>query len=96
LIGRSQHRNPAGKYDNAVRYAEQALSQHPNAHQSLRAAITSYTLPGRIEQAQKCLARLSEIDPGLRVSTLKEITPLQQPDHLKIYENAMRLAGLQE
>ena len=85
-----------GRCDDAVRYAEQALSEQPRSHQSLRAAATSYALAGRIEQARKVMARLREIDPGLRIADLRYVTPLQRPEDLAKYAEGMRLAGLPE
>jgi len=86
----------AGRYDEAVRYAEQAVSEQPNSHQALRAAAMSNALTGRLEQARKAMARLREIDPALRVSNLKEQTPLQRPEDIAKYEEGMRKAGLPE
>jgi tetratricopeptide (TPR) repeat protein len=86
----------AGRYDMAVSHAEQALGEKPNLHQALRAAATSNALAGRLEEAQKAMARLRRIDPALRVSNLKEQTPLQRPEDLARYAEGMRLAGLPE
>jgi tetratricopeptide (TPR) repeat protein len=86
----------AGRYDVAVSHAEQALGEKPNLHQALRAAATSNALAGRLEEAQKAMARLRRIDPALRVSNLKDQTPLQRPEDLARYAEGMRLAGLPE
>jgi TolB-like protein/Tfp pilus assembly protein PilF len=86
----------AGRFEEAVRYADRALSEQPKWHQSLRAAATSNALAGRIEQARAAMARLREIDPGLRVSDLKNVTPLQRPQDAGKYAEGMRLAGLPE
>jgi TolB-like protein/class 3 adenylate cyclase len=84
----------AGRFENAAAIAEQALSEGPNLHQALRAAATSYALLGQIEQAQKALARLLQIDPTLRISKLKDLTPLQRPEDIARYVEGMRKAGL--
>jgi TolB-like protein len=85
-----------GRYDQAVVHAEQALREKPNLHQALRAAAASNALAGRIEQARKAVARLRQIDPTLRVSNLKDLTPLQRPEDIAKYNEGMRLAGLPE
>ena len=85
-----------GRYDLAVAHAELALSEKPNLHQALRAAAVSNALAGRIEQARKATARLRQIDPTLRVSNLKDLTPLQRPEDITKYHEGMRLAGLPE
>jgi adenylate cyclase len=84
----------AGRFENAAAIAEQALSEGPNLHQALRAAATSYALLGQIEHAQKALARLLQIDPTLRISKLKDLTPLQRPEDIARYVEGMRKAGL--
>jgi TolB-like protein len=86
----------AERFEEAVRYADRALSERPKCHPSLRAAATSNALAGRIEQARTAVARLREIDPGLRVSGLKNLTPLQRPQDARKYAEGMRLAGLPE
>ena len=85
-----------GRYDLGVAHAELALSEKPNLHQALRAAAVSNALAGRIEQARKAIARLRRIDPTLRVSNLKDLTPLQRPEDIAKYNEGMRLAGLPE
>jgi len=86
----------AGRYDEAARYAEQAVSEQPNLHRALRAAAMSNALAGRLEQARKAMARLHEIDPELRVSNLKDLTPLRRPEDIAKYEEGLRKAGLPE
>ena len=86
----------AGRYDEAVSHAGQALSEKPNMQLALRAAATSNALAGRIEEAQKVMAQLRQISPALRVSNLKDQTPLQRPEDLARYAEGMRKAGLPE
>ena len=42
------------------------------------------------------MARLRQIDPELRVSNLKDMTPLCRPEDRARYEDGMRKAGLPE
>jgi hypothetical protein len=42
------------------------------------------------------MARLRQISPALRVSNLKDQTPLQRPEDLASYAEGMRKAGLPE
>jgi len=86
----------AGRYDEAVQFGEQALSEQPNSHQVLRSAALSYALAGRLEQARKTMGRLRQIDPTLRLSNLKDQIPLQRAEDLAKYVEGMRLAGLPE
>jgi TolB-like protein/Tfp pilus assembly protein PilF len=86
----------AGRFTEAVSYAEKALADNPNTHQALRATALSCAWAGRTEQAQKAISRLLEIDPTLRVSKLVNITPLQRPQDIARYQEGMRKAGLPE
>jgi hypothetical protein len=62
----------------------------------LRVFAASNALAGRLKDAQKAMARLREIDPTLRVSDLKDLTPLQRPEHAARYAEGLRKAGLPE
>ena len=86
----------AGRYDEAVMHAEQALRETPNSHQALRIGIMSYALAGRMEQAQKAMARLRQTDPALRISNLRDLTPLRRPENMASYVEGLRKAGLPE
>jgi adenylate cyclase len=84
----------AGHYDEASSHAEQALQESPNLHQALRASAASNALAGRIERAQKAMVLLRRIDPALRVSNLRDLTPLRRAEDMARYAEGMRKAGL--
>jgi tetratricopeptide (TPR) repeat protein len=86
----------AGRYAEAISYAEKALADNPNSHQALRAAALSYALAGQVEQAQKMIGRLLQVNPTFRISKLKDLTPLQRPQDIARYQHGMRKAGLPE
>jgi TolB-like protein len=85
-----------GRYDEAASLADQVLQEAPDLHQALRISVAAHALAGRIERAQKTLARLRRNDPALRVSNLAELTPLQRPEDMTRYAEGMRKAGLPE
>lgn len=86
----------AGRYDEASSYAEQALRENPNSHQALRMAAMGHALAGRIAEAQQVMRRLRQIDPALRISHLKHLTPLRRPEDVARYLEGMKKAGLPE
>jgi tetratricopeptide (TPR) repeat protein len=86
----------AGRFTEAVPFAEKALADSPNSHQALRATALSCALAGRTEQAQKAIGRLLQVDPTFRVSKLLHLTPLQRPQDIARYQEGMRKAGLPE
>ena len=86
----------AGRHDEATSQAERVLRESLDFHTALRVSAASHALAGRIEQAQNALARLRQVDPTLRVSNLRELTPLRRPKDIATYAEGMRLAGLPE
>jgi adenylate cyclase len=86
----------AGRYDEASSQVEQVLQENPDFHLALRVSSATNALAGRLEQAHKSMARLRRIDPVLRVSNLKDLTPLRRPEDVAKYAEGMRWAGLPE
>jgi len=89
----------AGRHDEALVWAKKALREQPDNPVNpiaLRIAAASCALAGRDEEAKRLIARLLEIDPALRVSTLKIFSPptrLREPAKMT---DALRMAGLPE
>jgi adenylate cyclase len=86
----------AGRYDEACSLAEQVLQDSPDLHPGLRVCAASHALAGRMARDRDAMTRLRQIDPALRVSNLGDITPLQRPEDMARYAEAMRKAGLPE
>jgi TolB-like protein/Tfp pilus assembly protein PilF len=86
----------AGHCDEAASWAERALSELPNFPGALRIAAASHALGGRVEQAQKAVARLRRVDPTLRLSNLKNVVPFFHPEFLRRLADGLRKAGLPE
>ena len=62
-----------GRYDEAASWAAMALQDNPDYQPGLRIAAASNAMAGRPEQAHKAVARLRQLNPALRVSTLKDV-----------------------
>jgi TolB-like protein len=86
----------AGRYEEASVAAEKALQENPNYHSALRVFAASSALAGRLEDAQKAMARLREIDPALRVADLGDLQPFRRPEDVARYAEGLRKAGLPE
>jgi tetratricopeptide (TPR) repeat protein len=86
----------AGRYNEASSWAEKALRGDPGSGPAARLAAVSLALAGRLEQAQKAMAHVLQIDPALRMSNAKDRIPLFRPDHLAKYLEGLRMAGLPE
>jgi adenylate cyclase len=86
----------AGRYEEAITWAEASLRQRPTYQAAIRELAAASALAGRIPEAQKAMARLRQLDPARRVSTVKDWVPLRKPDDLRNLEEGLRLAGLPE
>src|SRR5215213_4999324 len=86
----------AGRVDEAAAQAEEILRERPRFHQALRAAAMSHSLAGRFDEARRAMTRLREVDGRLRISNLRELSPLRREQDIARYEEGLRLAGLPE
>ena len=87
----------AGRYDEASLWAARALREFPDVYHALRISAASHALGGRLEQAQKALARLRQLVPAERVSNLRELMgPYRRPEDFAKFEDGLRKAGLPE
>jgi tetratricopeptide (TPR) repeat protein len=86
----------AERYDEATFWAEKALRQRSNFLPAIRDLAAAHALAGRLPEARKAMERLREIDPAIRVSTVKDWVPFRRPDHLAKLEEGLRKAGLPE
>ena len=78
-------------------WAALALRDNPNFQPALRIAAASNAMAGHLEQAQRSVARLRELNPTLLVSNLKDgLGPYQKVENVSRYEVGLRQAGLPE
>jgi tetratricopeptide (TPR) repeat protein len=85
-----------GRYDEAASWAAMALQDNPDYPPGLRIAAASNAMAGRPEQAHKAMARLRQLNPALRVSTLKNLVGPWHAESLSRLEEGLRRAGLPE
>jgi adenylate cyclase len=86
----------AGRYIEALSWAEAAVRGNPNYVFPNCAAAVSAALAGRPEVAEKAVARLRQLRPQLRVSDLMEIFPLRRPEHRAKWVEGLRIVGIPE
>jgi tetratricopeptide (TPR) repeat protein len=86
----------AGRYEEALSWAEAALRQRSNFLMALGIAAASSVLAGKAEQAEKAMARLRELNPVLRISNLKTWLPFRRPEDFKRWAEALGKAGMPE
>lgn len=86
----------AGRYEEALFWADKTRWEQTNYSTPIRLAAACYGLTGRIVEAQKIIPRARELDPALRVSNVRDWVPLRRPDDLARLEEGLRKAGLPE
>jgi tetratricopeptide (TPR) repeat protein len=86
----------AGRYDDAVSWAEKALRERHHYLPAVRELAAAHALAGRPREAQKAMALLREIDPAVRVRHVKDWVPLRRAGDLATLEEGLRKAGLPE
>ncbi|MGY4625818.1 winged helix-turn-helix domain-containing tetratricopeptide repeat protein [Bradyrhizobium sp. USDA 4486] len=85
-----------GRYDEAASWAAMALQYNPEFPAGLRVAAASNAMAGRLEQARKAIARLRQLHPALRVSSIRGLVPHRRVHDLARFEEGLRKAGLPE
>jgi TolB-like protein len=86
----------AGRYAEAATWAEKALREQPNLLPTIRLLAATNALSGRLEEARKAIARGRALDPGMRISNLKDRVGPFHPEDFARYADALRLAGVPE
>jgi len=83
----------AGRYDEALSWAQRSIRERPNFLPSIRIYAASCAMAGRQEEAQKAIARVRQLNPAFCVSDVKAVLPAR-PHDLARYEKALLKAGL--
>jgi TolB-like protein len=92
--GMSQALFLAGRYAEALSWAEAAVRGHPGYVFANSCVAACAALAGRPEVAEKAVARLRHLQ--LRISDLMEIFPIRQPEHRAKWLEGLRIAGVPE
>jgi TolB-like protein len=87
----------AGRYAAALSSAEAIIREWPDNYLLPTCiAATSAALAGRLEEAGKLMVRLRQIDPGLRLSNLKNLISYLRAEEFTKWADGLRKAGLPE
>ena len=87
----------AGRYEEAADWADKSCLERPNVAATVRGAVVSNALAGRQQEAERALAHLLVLDPGLRVRDVRNrVGGFGRPEDLARYEEGLRKAGLPE
>jgi TolB-like protein/DNA-binding SARP family transcriptional activator len=84
----------AERYEQALACAERALREKPEFLLAACAAAASAAVAGRALETKKAMIHVLELDPGLRVSNLKELFPIDRSEHFARWAQGLQKAGL--
>ena len=84
------------EFDEAIAWGFRSVESNPNYTVSYRALSSALAHAGRLEEAKVVVARLSTLDPGLRLSTLAEATVFKHSGGLDLILDGLRAAGVPE
>jgi hypothetical protein len=76
--------------------AEKAMRDNPTFLLAISVFAASNALAGRLERAQKAMARALELNPDLRASNLRDLAPFRRAEDLATFAKGLRKAGLPE
>ncbi len=86
----------AGRYDEALSWAEMAMRTKPGYLLAPLIAAASAALAGRGDAMRKAMMLVRQNDPQLTLSNLKEVISYLQPAEFARWQEGLRLAGLPE
>jgi tetratricopeptide (TPR) repeat protein len=86
----------AGRYDMASSCAGKSMRDNPTFLLAICMFAASNALAGRLEPAQKAIARALECNPDLRASNLGDLAPFREAKDLALFATGLRKAGLPE
>jgi tetratricopeptide (TPR) repeat protein len=86
----------AGRYDEALSWAQKALRERPHYPHAMRVMVASLGMMGQHDQAAIAVARLRALLPELRISNLRDVTPRRRSEDIARLEEGLRRAGLPE
>jgi TolB-like protein len=86
----------AGRVEKASVWAERSYSNLPSFLMVVALIAVTRTLGGRHEDAGRAIDELRRLDPALRVSNVTDWLPIRRPEHLSIFADGLRQAGLAE
>ena len=84
----------AGRYDDALSWAQATLRQNPNYAAAIIMAAVSAALAGRGDETRRAVARLRELNPEVRLSNFEGVWPLRRTEDLAAFDKGLRLTGL--
>ena len=85
----------AGKFEDAVVWCERAIKEDPNFISAYRVLASSLAHLGRLEDARATIAKVLTLQPNSTIERAAR-AGYRQPEHMAIWLDGLRKAGLPE
>ncbi|MEK7992745.1 MAG: adenylate/guanylate cyclase domain-containing protein, partial [Planctomycetota bacterium] len=85
-----------GRYKEALRWATKSTARQPIFVHPIRTLIAANVFVGNLDEARKFTGRILEINPGTRISGLKDLRSFRNPEEISRLIEGLRLAGMPE
>ncbi len=86
----------AGRIETASAWAERSYRNLPSFLMVVALIAATRALSGRQEDARRAMDEVKRLDPSLRISKLQDWLPISRPEHLAMFADGLRKAGLAE
>ena len=86
----------AGRIETASQWAERSYGSLPSFLMVVALIAATRALCGRQEDARRAVEEVRILDPDLRISNITNWLPISRPEHLSIFADGLRKAGLAE
>jgi adenylate cyclase len=86
----------AGRYEEALDWAQQSVRMNPDNEVGYRGVASSSAQLGRIDEARSALAEELRLLPALTVEDVRRVNTVTDPDFLERWLDGLRKAGLPE
>jgi len=86
----------ARRIETASAWAERSYGNLPSFLMVVALIAATRALSGREQDATRAIDELRKLDPALRISNIMQWLPISRPEHLSIFADGLRKAGLEE
>jgi TolB-like protein/class 3 adenylate cyclase len=85
-----------GRNEEALEWAARALAHQQGWRTAILLSAAANAFLGNVEDSRKFIDRVLQLDPGMRISSLKVYLPFRRPQDIEVWTEGLRLAGLPE
>jgi adenylate cyclase len=86
----------SGRYEEAIAWADKALSVSPNFVTALQLKVAAAAMAGRSDAAREAVRQLRAIRPDISIATILRRSPIRAQFQRDFFEAALRKGGLPE